>query len=111
MTTIYSQDDQPARHVHVRAMISLLPHEDLGHAIRCAKENMARDLARLIIEDDKQVFWQRSGRTVGFSTLEYGADVFVLTPEELRQIKQDSFTKGLRHAYGFMPIDERNRKG
>jgi hypothetical protein len=106
MSTIYSEENPPRRHLHTRVMLALRQHENVGRAIQIAKENMARQAAQLIL-DEKDVFWEQSKTIAGFTTLEYGIDVFVLTPEELRQIKQDSFKKGFEHASGFMSFNER----
>jgi hypothetical protein len=105
MSTIYSEDNLPKMHVHTRAMLALHQHENVGRAIQIAKENMARQAAQLILAGEG-VFWEQSKTLSGFTTLEYGIDVFILTPEELRQIKQDSFKKGLEHAAGFMSFNE-----
>lgn len=110
MSTIYSEENPPRRHVHTRAMLALRQHESVGRAIQIAKENMALQAAQLILAGEG-VFWEQSKTLAGFTTLEYGIDVFVLTPEELRQIKQDSFKKGLEHAAGFMSsLENRNER-
>lgn len=99
MNIIYSEDQQPKTHFHVRSMIALYPNEAIGSAIRIVQENMARELARMVLERP-DVFWEQSKKIAGIDMLEYGLDMFLITPEELRQIKQDSFRKGLEHATG-----------
>ena len=100
MNIIYSEDQQPKLHLRVRAMLALHPHDAIGEAVIRSKEDLARELARNVLEHP-DVFWEQSKKIAGYNMLEYGIDIFLITPDELRQIKKDSFRKGLEHAFGF----------
>lgn len=103
-TPIYSTtDNQPKLALSIRNMVALHQRQHVGDAINMVKRSMAEQLARDILER-RDFFWERSETIVGFPHLEYGIDVIVLTPAELRQIKQDSFKRGCEHANRFMRL-------
>lgn len=103
-TPIYTtEEDRKGMHFGVRTKLALHPHENVGDAIEIAKRRMAEQIARAILER-RDVFWERSDTVAGFSMLEYGLDLIVLTPDEMRQIKQENFKRGMEHARGFMQV-------
>ena len=105
MTTIFNMQDMPNRRMNVHSLIAIDQCTDIGRAIQIIKENMARDLAQKIIDSD-DFFWERSGAAFGnHATLEYGADVIVMTAGEVAAMRRESFSQGLKHAAGFCRID------
>lgn len=103
MNTIFDTLKLPERNLHVRQMVALDYHMDVGGAIRVVKENMARNIATMIL-DDKTFFWERPVKAADLITLEYGADCIVLTREEYTQLCREAFAQGVEHARGFMPV-------
>ena len=54
MNTIFDTLKLPERNLHVRQMIALDRHMNVGAAIRIVNENMARNLAEMILRDHRQ---------------------------------------------------------
>lgn len=103
-TPIYTtEEDRQSMQFGIRTKLALHQHENISDAIEIVKRRMAEQIARAILER-RDVFWERSDTVAGFSMLEYGLDLIVLTPEEMRQIKQENFKRGMEHACGFMRV-------
>jgi len=103
MTEIFDYNKMPNRRLSVRTMVSLHGQMQLGEAICLVKRQMAEGLAAKIL-DDKSFFWSNSDQAGLQTFLEYGADCIVLTTDEVAVLKRESFKDGLRHAQGFMLI-------
>ena len=103
MNEIFSADELPDRRLAIQSVISTQHHMKIGQAIMLSQENMARQIARKIM--DGEPFFKTATRKMGDTKmLEIRADCIVLTTEELRDLKMKSFSQGVSHAQGFMPL-------
>lgn len=101
MIEVFDMNDLPGLRLSVRKMICLHAYMDNGEAIRVVKNDMARGLAQKVLETDS-LFWSRGGNIHGLSTLEYGIDCIILTPDEYATLKRKAFSDGVDHARGFV---------
>lgn len=103
MNTVFDINEMPNRRLHVRQMVALHNHMNIGEGIHIVKHDMAMKLAHTIL-DSKDFFNEIGSLIGGISYLEYNADCIVLTREEYVALKRQSFTDGVEHARGFMRI-------
>lgn len=100
MTEVFSTTDMPTKRLYVKASFALWNTTDLGRAISIGKQNMARQIAEMVVADDTFFKSQGDGLYV-----HYFANVIVMTDDELARIQREAFDAGLRHARGFFPME------
>ena len=101
--TIFDYNKLPDRRLYISKTISpnILEYEkDLGLSIRLVKEDMARELANVILNNGE--FFKHS-MDHKYNTLTYRADCIVMTTEEYAEFAKENFKKGVDHASGFRP--------
>ena len=103
MTKTFDLNAFPDRRLSVRHRVSVTPYTEFSEAIHVVKQQMARQLAQMIM-DSKDFFWERGDTVAGHSFLEYGVDCVVLTTSELREIRDQCFKEGVHHVSGFTRV-------
>lgn len=101
MNPVYSPEKYPDRHLHVREVVALHQHTDVGQAVRIIRNDMARSLAQKIVESPT-FFWEKGSVLGGVSYVEYGADCIVLTRQEYLDLQREGFQRGVEHAQGYI---------
>jgi len=100
MTQIYSSEDLPPRRLQIQALHQCNTRLDYGSMIQMQKENMARRIAQVIVDEKK--FYDIS---IENDLAKMRVDVMVLTQDEYADIMRKQFKAGLNHAAGFMPME------
>ncbi len=93
------------RNLRSRKLVALHAHARLDDAVRIAKEEMAKQLTYKILESET-FFNVGSTNVRGVEFLEYWADCFVLTSNELGSLHRSSFQDGLHHAQQFLRMGQ-----
>jgi hypothetical protein len=106
MYPISNLQELPGLKLQVRSVIALDPRMNVGEALHCAKRDQAHKLAQEILNNNN--FFSSRSRTVeGHSAIELIAETLVLTIDEYRELKEKAFADGMRHARGYMNVNDR----
>ncbi len=102
MNNVYT-DKKFGETLHVREVVALHPHMNVGEALHLIKCEMAEKLARTIMESDTY-FTSRSDNHYGTPHVEYNIDCVVMTINDYRALQRDAFSRGVDHAAGMSYI-------
>lgn len=105
MTPIYDEKLHGERRLQLLQRVALHQHMNIGDAVRIVKRDMSQQLAVAILEKGEPFFTERDDNVFGVSYLEYRADCYILTTDELRYLQSESFKKGIQHMQGFMNLE------
>lgn len=91
------------RKIRARALYSPFAHinsKDFGHML---KGDISKRISALISECEA-FFKVKNLNVEGIECLEYSAECFVLTLDELCELKREAFKNGLRHSQHFIGL-------
>ena len=100
MTPIFDINTSPVPLLRAEAVYAVHAWDrDCGRLLSEQRQRLAHQLAHKILDEEKFFLLKSDGRT---ATLKAGA--VVMTEEELRQLMQDQFSKGVEHMRRFAPV-------
>jgi hypothetical protein len=95
---IFDSDNLPGRRLHAKTIHASRHSAELGREMVVAREQMARRIAELIVQQPD--FFKVHGDG---DLISQWANLIVLTDDELAEWGRQRFKDGLAHARGFMP--------
>jgi hypothetical protein len=97
---IFDANELPKRRFRAKQTYMKDPrYGTMDDAIRYLKDELAHELAHLILADDEPITVKMAG-----SLIELDGDIFILTEQELRSLLEQQFLKGQKNALsGFQP--------